>query len=68
MGEYTCKDWGGKRFPRPHKNITRKEKNYNFPGGPVIKTELPMQGCNLIPDQGTKIPCALWWVHKENKK
>ena len=50
------------------KNITRKEKNYNFPGGPVIKTELPMQGCNLIPDQGTKIPCALWWVNKENKK
>ena len=49
MGEYICKDSTRQRFSKPHKNITRTEKNYDFPGGPVIKTELPMQGCKSDP-------------------
>ena len=33
----------------------------NFPGGPVVKTILPMQGgVSLISDQGAKIPYAIW--------
>ena len=40
----------------------------NFPGCPVVKTALPVQGvaCS-IPGQGIKIPHALWYGQKKKK-
>ena len=39
----------------------------NFPGSPLVKTLLPIQG--VSPSQGTKIPHAIWHGQKiKNKK
>lgn len=37
-------------------------KHWDFPGGPMVKTEFPMQGtgASSIPSQGTRIPHAMW--------
>ena len=41
----------------------------DFPGGPVVKILLPMQVMGLIPDWGTKIPYATWYIQgKKGKK
>ena len=38
----------------------------DFPGGPVVKILLPVQVMGLIPDWGTKIPYATWYIQDKN--
>ena len=39
-----------------------------FPGGPVVKTVLPMQGHRFDPGQGTKNSHASWCNQRKKKK
>ena len=38
-----------------------------FPGGPVVKTVLPMQGHRFDPGQGTKNSHASWCNQRKKK-
>ena len=42
--------------------FSQNSKNWEFPGGPVVRTPrcLTAEGLGLIPGQGAKIPQAMW--------
>ena len=43
--------------------------DWEFPGGPVVKTSPSnIRHVDLIPDQGTKIPHALWSKNQNIKQ
>ena len=47
----------------------KRRKSGDFPAGPVVKTELPLQGdTDLIPGTGTKIPYATWLGKKKKRE
>ena len=37
---------------------------WDFPDGPVVNSELPMEGVGLIPGWGTKIPHTVCPINK----
>ena len=53
-----------------------EEEVWDFPGDPVVKTLLSLQGEQVpsmvgsIPGQGTKMPCAMWlgWQKREGER
>ena len=47
-------------------DIFQEFQSWDFPGGWVVKTVLPLQGSN--PSWGTKIPHAAWCGQKKEKK
>ena len=46
------------RHQKTRETLVYKGLNWDFPGGPVVKNPLCNAG-DLIPGQGTKIPCAM---------
>ena len=58
--------WGTERL---ESHIHEKEMDWDFPGGPVVKTSPSKAGgAGSIPGQGTKIPLALWPKNQNIKK
>ena len=56
------------RRERMRKKIKNKKETRDFPGGPVVKTLLPMKrGMGSIPGQGTKIPHTAQQKKKKQK-
>ena len=63
--EYTVISWKGHlwNWNKLTKQSTRADKNKNrdFPGGPVTETSLSnVEGTGSIPDQGARIPHSSW--------
>ena len=50
-----------------HRLFQSDMQKWDFPGGPVVKTALPVKGVAWVRTlaRGLKIPCALWCSQKK---